>query len=213
MTPGLYLLLFGLLAIGLLLAALRFVPALSSSAAPIGASIFALLSIVIICFLLVENASVAAWAPDVLKVLVGVFVGSTISLAPAIAGQSGGVSTSQHASIVGDHGKIAGRDINEVLNEIVGDVHEIKNATVTQAKESAPRVEDIWFVLMDLQDGEPLQEVGKFYSSYGRQGWSLRSVTSHIADSSQVLATYVRPRDPASGPASVYFGDDMQRLA
>jgi len=74
-----------------------------------------------------------AWTADVLKVIVGVFVGVSATFAAESGKSKQGVDMG--SSNLGDNAKVAGRDINESIDKIVNDVKNMRGE-ISQVKDS-----------------------------------------------------------------------------
>jgi gas vesicle protein len=91
-----------------------------------------LLFLILVIVHLFQNQT---WTADVLKVIVGVFVGVSATFAA-----ESGKGKSEHgvdmgSSKLGDNAKVAGRDINEFIDKVINDIKNVRG-DISQVKDS-----------------------------------------------------------------------------
>lgn len=203
---GYAVLLFALLFVAALLFAAKYVEALNEGIKSSVSSMFVFASIAALIFVILEQPESKGWISDLLKVLVGLFAGATLSISAAASGNK----------IRGNNNKIAGRDVNEFFNHINQQINEIHSATIASNKVDTPM--HSWFVPFDMRDGEPSSQLSEFYASKKAQGWRLLTVdrdyifpddfeqkteTSRLAN---MVAVFEKPISENEEKPLVYFG-------
>lgn len=75
------------------------------------------------------------WTADVLKVIVGVFVGVSATFAAESGKGKGEHGVDMGSSKLGDNAKVAGRDINEFIDKVFNDIKNVRG-DISQVKDS-----------------------------------------------------------------------------
>lgn len=75
------------------------------------------------------------WTADVLKVIVGVFVGVSATFAAESGRGKGEHGVDMGSSKLGDNAKVAGRDINEFIDKVFNDIKNVRG-DISQVKDS-----------------------------------------------------------------------------
>ncbi|MCC6499682.1 MAG: hypothetical protein IT313_05375 [Anaerolineales bacterium] len=75
------------------------------------------------------------WTADVLKVIVGVFVGVSATFAADSGKGKGEQGVDMGSSKLGDNAKVAGRDINEFIDKVFNDIKNVRG-DISQVKDS-----------------------------------------------------------------------------
>lgn len=147
------------------------------------------------------------WTPDLLKLLGGVVVGASGGAKlskPGNGSRSGGVDVA--GSSFGEGARIAGRDLNEIIEEMHSNVSQIRDSVVNQISqvsqilEETGAVEDkvveYLFYTAFLMDAELVAEAATITRQLQPNGWSLFSAMPSYVDTEGLVLLYRRVRDP-----------------
>lgn len=132
------------------------------------------------------------WAADLMKVIVGIVVGSVATK---------GFSSSVDASgIFGNSAKVAGRDINEMIDNVSsmqGKINQIKKAVFHQAKSSQST--DLLFLPIFPENGEPISLSANAIRKVSQNGWVLKTATQGYADNQAFVLIFSRSSEQSEG--------------
>jgi hypothetical protein len=130
-----------------------------------------------------------------------------------------GSSVEASGSEFGDNARIAGRDINEMIETMHGEVQEIKDSVINQFPKIAGaldhaafapgQVTEFLFFTSFLTIGEPINESAKVVRELQPRGWSLISTTSSYAGRDGLMMVFRRVRPPEPEDQKI---DDNQYL-
>jgi len=119
-------------------------------------------------------------------------------------------SASTKNSTFGDGAKIAGRDINETLQNIKGDVDSIKDSVVNiNSKIISNNRQDYWIISYYPEDGEPIESIVRQASSIDSDGWRLINI-SPSWNRDGMLSVWMR--ESTENHAQFFHGPQMERL-
>jgi uncharacterized integral membrane protein len=148
------------------------------------------------------------WTPDLLKVLAGIIVGASATKGSSEQQrrrEEAGVGIA--SSTFGSHAKVAGRDINEMIESMYGEVSEIRDSVINQygqisrVLESVSLVEDqvveYLFHTVFATDGEPLNEIAKAARELQGSGWTLLYSMPSYVQRDGIVAVFRRGRAPS----------------
>lgn len=128
------------------------------------------------------------WAADLMKVVAGIVIGSA-------ATKEIGSSVNASGSF-GDFTKIAGHDINEMIEHVSsmrGEINQIKEAFFHQAAESQST--DLLFLTIFSDHGEPVSISAKVIRDVSRDGWALKTATQGYSDNEAFVLIFSRPSE------------------
>jgi hypothetical protein len=185
-------------------------------------------AIILFCVLTVVHLFQAqSWTADVLKVIVGIFVG----VSAAYSGDSGkegkkrdnGHGVDIDSSRFGDHAKIAGRDINEIIENMQGDIAQIRDSVVNQYSaiettlaDLAPQEKQVLDYLVNTvyERGSDkmtaaMQEVINAWQS---EGWEFTSFSSDYQGIDGALLLFTRPSRGEKSRIFYYHGSQMEKI-
>ncbi|MFL6726005.1 MAG: hypothetical protein ACJ8FS_05775 [Sphingomicrobium sp.] len=125
--------------------------------------------------------------------------------------ETSGVSA--EGATFGSGSRIAGRDINETLNRIVGDIDQIKDSVVHMTTAADARAsKEYLFESSYEDDGEPLGQLAQSMKELASEGWALQAVFPSY-DPRGLITLYYRMGDEKAGEMAVYHGREMAQLA
>lgn len=121
----------------------------------------------------------------------------------------------------GDHAKLAGRDINETVNNMNAKVQElgtllaqesgkIDHLIATQDKESVPR-EYLINSIYERQFQDQESAIQSVADRWANEGWHLKGVTSDYQGVDGMLLLFERPSENGSPRVQMYHGSAMKR--
>lgn len=169
------------------------------------ASLVAILSLV--------RASDLATTMGILGAIVGYLFGSQRSPDRESAE---GSSVDAQGAMFGHGAKVAGRDINETLNRIVGDIDQIKDSVIHMTQSSSGRSADFLFLSNYQDEGEPVSGIAENMRELGQEGWE-PVVIFPSYDRRGLISLFRRssgdPADHAPAIGNVYHGTGMTKLA
>jgi hypothetical protein len=184
-----------------------------TSAVFVGAGLFGLV-------LVTHLFSPQAWTADVLKVLAGALLGAAEpKVDTAVSAGSTGVEAA--GARFGDHAKVAGRDINETIENLRSDVANIKDAVINQYPALARAVEEVAgldqrqdFLINTLFERGTDRLADAFDTVVRRwtsEGWQFRSMSSDYQGMDGVFVLFSRPsRGLNGGRVEAYHGSRME---
>ena len=126
-------------------------------------------------------------------------------------------------STFGDNAKVAGRDINETINNIQGQLQALGNLV---SKEGA-KIDSIVAYQQDLQHGafeyllntiyersmkDTQQAISKVVSTWALQGWSLVGLTSDYQGMDGIFLLFKRPSSDANMGVQIFHGSKMSHV-
>jgi hypothetical protein len=140
-----------------------------------------------------------------LKVIAGIVVGaSTAGGGMKGSGQSGGLGVSKAS--FGDNARLAGRDINEMIESMHGDIAEIKNSVINQFSKVTTAlgegdtlqesVAEFLFYTSFPSEGEPVNDAAKAARTLQESGWMLFSTSSGYVAGDGLVLVFRRIRPP-----------------
>lgn len=115
---------------------------------------------------------------------------------------------------IGAGSKVAGRDINEVLNQVSGDIAELKDSVVHMASgTSSKRANEYLFVSHYDEDGEPISGIADDIGKLSSEGWSLISICNSY-EHRGLVAVFSRSDEALIDTitAKVFHGLEMTQL-
>lgn len=145
------------------------------------------------------------WTADVLKVIVGVLVGASAAFTSSVNKEKKKASESSVdicPSSFGNNTKIAGRDINEVIEEMYNEVSEIRDSVVNQYNkvlgtiEQSNQVLEYLFYTAFFVDGEPIDQAAKIIRNLQNSGWHLFATTASYINQEGIVLIFRRKRKP-----------------
>jgi len=147
------------------------------------------------------------WTADILKVIVGVLVGASAAYVSGKKPSSEDTGAIQiGSSQFGNHVKIAGRDINEIIEAMYNEVSEIRDSIINQYNkvtnileqfgEPEGQVVEYLFYTAFLTEGEPINEAAKVIRDLQSSGWHLFATTSSYIDQEGIVLIFRRTREP-----------------
>lgn len=172
---------------------------------------------VLVCLLSLAKSSDMTAAMGILGTIAGYLFGARAGDAEKL---ESGSSVDASGAKFGDQAKIAGRDINEMIENLQGDIKEIKDSVINQVTESGlshDSVSEFLFFTSFLSAGEPINESAKAIRGLQGHGWSLFSTASSYAGGNGLVLVFRRIRPPAQGdrnttgnyyPTRIYHGLD-----
>ncbi|MFZ5953630.1 MAG: hypothetical protein ACOYT8_00855 [Candidatus Dependentiae bacterium] len=174
---------------------------LSSKNILIFSSLF--LFIVVLVFHLFSREN---WTADLLKVIVGILIGLSSTISTNKKETENESSANVNGSNFGDNTKIAGRDINEIIEEMYNEVGEIKDSVINQYSNTSKivgkqsdlfdQVAEYLFYTSFLIDGEPIENSAKIIQELQLDNWSLFSVASSYINKDGIVLVFNRIREP-----------------
>jgi hypothetical protein len=178
---------------------------------------FFLLATLIIIFLLLAfylyDNKQQQWIADVLKIAVGVFVGAgTITKS-----QSYGNFTSLKNSSFGDKNKIAGRDINETIQNIDKAFNEIKDSIVTQNSQInqviAESATSDYLINIIYERNEHIGEaIERIIGYWVERGWTFKTFSSDYAGVDGLFLFFTRVSKFETPQVYYHKGSDINRF-
>jgi hypothetical protein len=143
------------------------------------------------------------WTPDLLKIIAGVLIGASSAVERSKAAtRKGGVDVAQ--GTFGDHARLAGRDINEMIESMHGDVAQIKDSVINQFSKVSSALEDggvskdhvveFLFYTAFLAEGEVVNNAARATRRLQQVGWTLFSTGSNYAGGDGLLLLFKRVR-------------------
>lgn len=122
-------------------------------------------------------------------------------------------AVSADGATFGSGAKIAGRDINETLNRIVGDIDQIKDSVVHMTSATGASAGNQYLFDSSYEnDGEPLEQLAVSMREFADEGWSLHAVFPSY-DPRGLISLYRKPADEEGAKLRVYHGREMAELA
>lgn len=121
----------------------------------------------------------------------------------------------------GDAAKVAGRDINETIEKMQGDVKEIKDSVINQVLESGlgkdTVTEFLFFTSFFGGDarrlaGEPINESAKAIRQLQENDWSLFSTTTSYTGGNGLVLIFRRTRRPDESDVKISADKFMTRI-
>lgn len=157
----------------------------------------------LVAMLASANGSELSTAMGILGAIAGYLFGSQRDNEPASENFVGEKSSVDAGNAnFGDYAKIAGRDINETLQKIRGNIENLKDSIVHMESSSAEKVQrDVLFISNYFEDGEPLERIAHDAQSLRSGNWSMRTVFPSF-DKRGFVAVFTRP---AVGEFPAYF--------
>lgn len=158
----------------------------------------------LVCLLSIAKAGDMNAAMGILGAIAGYLFG-------AKAGDSeeseSGSSVDASGATFGNAAKVAGRDINEMIENLQGDVKEIKDSVINQVLDSSGIsdgvVTEFLFTTSFLKAREPINESAKAIRNLQRRGWSLFSIASGYGGDDGLVLVFRRVRPPGPGDESI----------
>lgn len=160
------------------------------------------------------------WTADILKVVVGAMVGAGAGAAAAAAkspGATGGANVA--GSQFGDDTKIAGRDINEVIEQMVNEIGEVRESVInsygamTAVADLSRQVTQpksyLFHTIYDRQQRAEVVDV--VVEDREEEGWRLEGVTSDYAGMDGMILIFSREAG-AVGPKVEFARDTTRRM-
>ena len=198
-----------------------------------GKNFLLIAAIILFCILAVVHLfNPQDWTADVLKVIVGVLVGASAAFSTSdkkpegATGASGvGIETSQF----GDYAKVAGRDINETIEKMQGNIEHMKSE-VSQIRDSVVnQYTSIEKALSSITpvDNQPVdylintiyergvdkmtEGIAKVVNNWQSQGWQFSHLTSDYQGMDGVILVFTRPSESKRSKFVYYHGSNMGR--
>lgn len=172
----------------------------------------------LVCLLSLAKSSDITAAMGILGAIAGYLFGATRATDAEEAKSSSSVDAS--GARFGNDARVAGRDINEMIENLQGDIKEIKDSVINQVTDSGlseDSVTEFLFFTSFLSDGEPINESAKVIRNFQPHGWSLFSTAGSYAGGNGLVLVFRRLRPPTQRdrrssegyyPARIYHGID-----
>jgi hypothetical protein len=184
--------------------------------------------ILFLVLLIVHLFQNQTWTADVLKIIVGIFVGASASFSTSSEkSKKEGSSVDINESQFGDHAKLAGRDINETIDNMQGDIDQIKDSVINQYS-------TLQKMAIDLnQDGEQVSDylINTIYDRFSQNrperitdalqrvidhwqsdGWQFKTITSDYNGIDGMIMLFARPSNDEKSKFSYFHGSQMEKL-
>jgi len=172
------------------------------------------------------------WTADVLKVVVGVLVGVASSYTndekKAKQNIDGDVISDISASgTFGDNTKIAGRDINETIENMKSDISQIKDSIINQYTSIAnsllklpnERSGNLDYLINTIYErfyqnntAGMTKAVERVINHWQEEGWEFSSLTSDYSGIDGMVLLFTRPSSNQVSSIAYYHGSQMERL-
>jgi len=173
-----------------------------------------------------------AWTADVLKVIVGVFVGASAAFATDSSKKgkekADGNSVDASGNEFGDNAKIAGRDINETIENMKNDIAQIKDSVVNQyasPEQSATSMNDnsneqVYDYLLntiyerfykDNKNRGISEIIQRVMNRWQLEGWRFITISSDYNGIDGMIMLFTRPSADGQSKITYYHGSQMER--
>ncbi len=143
------------------------------------------------------------WIADLLKVVVGIVVGFAAAKGNKLFGKSG---VDASGATLGDNAKLAGRDINEMIENMHGSIEQMKDSVVNQysqisnsinSQDLIPNmVSEYLFFSFFSSDGEPINEIAKATRALQLKEWNFVTFSNFYDGKHGFTALYHKTRKP-----------------
>lgn len=169
------------------------------------------------------------WTADILKVIVGVFVGVSAAFvsdsSKKSTGDGDGVDIS--SSQLGDHAKIAGRDINETIENMQNDIAQIRDSVINQYTKieetlgaAQPENEVIYDYILNtiyerFYQDDPYRitkVIQNVINRWQSEGWKFVNISSDYHGIDGMILFFVRPSRDGRSKVSYYHGSQMENI-
>lgn len=153
----------------------------------------------LVAMLAAAKGSELATAMGILGAIAGYLFGSQRDSEPPVSGDH---NVNASGATFGDNAKLAGRDINEILQEIEGGVGKIQDSVVNLTGSSELTGKSDFLFISDYFDqGEPLERIARGSTQIEARGWRLKTIfPSH--DKRGFITVFTRP---AHGELSKFY--------
>lgn len=169
------------------------------------------------------------WTADVLKVIVGVLVGASAAFTSSDK-KSEGTNVGEGATQIGSNNKMAGRDINETIENMQGNIEnmrseisQIKDSVVNQYTEienslsSISPKEDVVLdylinTIYERGSDDMTKAIGKVVSTRQIQGWKFSHLSSDYQGMDGVILVFTKPSESNRSNFSYFHGSQMERI-
>lgn len=200
-----------------------------------GKNFLLLAAIVLFCIIsIVHLFHPETWTADVLKVITGVLVGASAAFAAesgkkaAKPGEGSGVDIT--SSQFGDGAKVAGRDINEIIENMQGtienmrgEVSQIRDSVINQYSNIetaltniAPSREQVFDYLINTiyerGSDRMTTAVEKVVNTWQSEGWTLSFFSSDYQGVDGVFLLFTRPSRGRQSRFVYYHGSNMEKI-
>jgi gas vesicle protein len=195
-----------------------------------GKNFLLIAAIVLFCVLSVVHLfNPQDWTADVLKVIVGVLVGASAAFT-ASDKKSEGTSVGEGAAQIGSNNKMAGRDINETIENMQGNIENMKSE-VSQIKDSVvnqyTKIEKSLSSLSPQNDivldflintiyergsDDMTKAMGKVINARQNQGWRFSHLSSDYQGIDGVILVFTKPSEGSQSNFSYFHGSQMERI-
>jgi len=169
------------------------------------------------------------WTADVLKVIVGVLVGASAAFTSSDK-NSEGTNVGEGATQIGSYNKMAGRDINETIENMQGNIENMRSE-ISQIKDS---VVNQYTQIQDSLSSLPLHDnvvldylintiyergadnmtkaIGKVINARQNQGWKFSHLSADYQGMDGVILVFTRPSKSNRSNVSYFHGSQMERI-
>ncbi len=184
----------------------------------LGNSLLFLVSLLLYVTLLVLHLfQNQTWTADLLKIIIGIFVGASTTFVSSKEGDGKGVEIK--GGQFGDHAKVAGRDINEIIENLQSDVAEIKDSVVNQFSTIEQKLEKVdagegmpidCLVVVSYKwfrngDSEIEDYLGSIIAEKQIQGWRFKTLSSDFKGIDGMMLVFTRPAESERGRCLVEY--------
>ena len=167
-----------------------------------------------IIILIVHLVSEQIWAVDILKILVGVLIGTSSTKLSKKKSKMG--STIDNSGI--NHGEIAGRDINKNIQNIEKAISEIRDSVIHQNVNSEQisdgDLEKDYLINTIYERAHERQYSGiaKALRHWSNEGWTLKHFSSDYNGMDGLFLIFERPKESNDMQVYYYHGSNFEKI-
>ncbi len=127
------------------------------------------------------------------------------------------------SSQFGDYAKIAGRDINEKIENMQGDIAQIKDSVINQFSTIEKSLTNLDAQSWQMQDylvntifernpPKMVEAIGKVVNRWQQEGWRFRRITADYQVIDGIMLVFTKPCDRDRSKFLYYHGSQMESI-